>query len=390
MNAHAALILTDGGQGVYDTVADLTWVSNGNLLKAQADGYPGGPAAYFAAVIAASNGSVAEIPNAYDGYTGSYTLSASDFFPVQNNGGMTWWGAQAWVHYLNVTNYGGSNQWSLPSTVDANTSLMYPDGIGADPSPSTSQMAQLFYGNLGQVAKAPILNHHNANYSLFSNLQDNAYWSGTEYAANPGGAWTFATAGGLQNVPYKEGGAFAIAVSKGLVNTVNTTNTFVSSGRQLTVPLAQIGGAIYSNMVVTVDKIVSGPSGAMPQADTVDSYDPSNKQLTVPSVAFGGQTLYGVVGTVSGLVSIGSVRGADSFDGTYLTIPAVQLQGGGTYLNVVIVPGPILSIAGGMPQAVVDQYNLQNKQLLIPAVTYQGRVYTNVTITVATVLSVGK
>jgi hypothetical protein len=37
MNAHAALISTDGGLGVYDTTNNVTWTSNANLMATQAD-----------------------------------------------------------------------------------------------------------------------------------------------------------------------------------------------------------------------------------------------------------------------------------------------------------------------------------------------------------------
>jgi hypothetical protein len=133
---------------------------------------------------------------------------------------MDWWGAQAWVHYLDVTKYGGSNQWALPTTVDSSASVGYPNGTTGNPAQSSSQLAQLFYGGLGQGVGSSITTTHNANYSLFSNVQSNAYWSGTEYSADPGGAWGFSTPNGGQNYGYKYTGYYALAVSPGQVSAV--------------------------------------------------------------------------------------------------------------------------------------------------------------------------
>jgi len=158
MNARAALVSTDGGLGVYDNTNNVTWTSNANLIATQAAGYSGGASAFVSAIIFDSGGVIHDTPNVYDP-SGIYTLSAGDF--NTSVGWMDWWGAQAWVHYLDVTNYGGSNQWALPTTVDSSASGNFP------PAQSSSQMAQLFYGDLGQVAGSSITTTHNVSYSLF-------------------------------------------------------------------------------------------------------------------------------------------------------------------------------------------------------------------------------
>jgi hypothetical protein len=192
MNAHAGLVSADGRLGVYDTTNNVTWTSDANLMATQAASYSGGSAAFVSAVIADSGGVIHDTPSYYDP-SGTYTLSATDFNP--SNGTMTWWGAQAWVHYLDVTNYGGSNRWVLPTTVDSNASAGYPNGAAGNAAQSSSQLAQLFYGGLGQVAGASITTTHNGSYSLFSNVQDYGYWSGTEYSAGPYDAWTLGPTG---------------------------------------------------------------------------------------------------------------------------------------------------------------------------------------------------
>jgi hypothetical protein len=216
MTAHAQLVSTDGGLGVYDTTNNVTWTSNANLFATQAASYSGGAAAFVSAVIADSGGVIHDTPNTYDP-SGTYTLSAGDF--NTSTGTVDYWGARAWVNYLDATTYGGSNQWALPTTVDNNASAGYPNGGAGNPAQSSSQLAQLFYGGLGQVAGSSITTTHNANYSLFSNVQS-YYWSGTEYSANPNYAWYFYTNFGGQTSHYKNYANYALAVSPGQVSAV--------------------------------------------------------------------------------------------------------------------------------------------------------------------------
>jgi uncharacterized repeat protein (TIGR03803 family) len=157
------------------------------------------------------------------------------------------------------------------------------------------------------------------------------------------------------------------------------------AGGQLTLPTVLIGNANYSNMVVTLGHIVSGPSGSAP-IGAAATYDPATDQLTIPAVVAGSTTYYNVVITVGSLVSIGSVTGADLYNGAYLSIPVVQVLGGSTYDNVAITVAGIDGLARGMPSAAQDEYDPATNRLLIPAVVYADSVYTNVTITVGSLL----
>jgi hypothetical protein len=223
--AQAALVSTDGGLGVYDTTNNVTWTSDANLFATQAASYGGGAAALVNTIIADSGGVIHDTVSLLDP-SGTHTLTALDF--VTSTGQMDWWGAQAWVHYLDVTNYGGSNQWALPTTVDADSSQGFPNGSRAAgyAAQSSSQMAQLFYGGLGQVVNGPITTFHNSNYGLFSNLQNSAYWSGTEYSTQPALAWYFDTGDGYQDHYIfndngsKNSAGYALAVSPGQVSAV--------------------------------------------------------------------------------------------------------------------------------------------------------------------------
>ena len=146
MSAQAGLVSTDGGLGVYDTTNNVTWTSNANLFATQAASYSAGAAAFVSAVIADSGGVIHDTPNSYDP-SGTYTLSAGDF--NTSTGTVDYWGARAWVNFLDATNYGGSNHWALPTTVDNNASAGYPSGGAGDSAQSSSQLARLFYGGLG-------------------------------------------------------------------------------------------------------------------------------------------------------------------------------------------------------------------------------------------------
>ena len=192
LNAHAALTSTDGGLGVYDSGINATWTSDANLLGTWEAADP----SIISTIVTAE---AAAINTAY-----GYSLSAINDFGT--SGRVTWYGAQAYVDYLNKIDYGNSTQWALPTTVDSNSSFGYP-------SPSSSQLAELFYSELGGTAGGSIPTN-----SLFTNEQTYVYWSGTEYAANPYGAWGFNTVNGFQYDVSKGNQFYAWAVSPGQVS----------------------------------------------------------------------------------------------------------------------------------------------------------------------------
>ncbi len=157
---------------------------------------------------------------------------------------------------------------------------------------------------------------------------------------------------------------------------------------QLTISSLAIGDATYSNVVINVGEIISGPTGTAPNSNE-DRYNPVNGQLSVPLVTVGTSTYYNVVASVSGLVSVGSVAGTDVYNGTNLIIPSVQVAGGSIYTNVVVTVGTILNVGGGMPRNIRDVYDPTTKLLTVAAVSANGKVYTNATATVSGIVSVG-
>jgi len=88
------------------------------------------------------------------------------------------------------------------------------------------------------------------------------------------------------------------------------------------------------------------------------------------------------------LIAANLAHATDTFDGQYLTIPQVAV-GNTTYTNVIITVGSLVGVAGGTPTASFDTYDSATGLLTIPSVQVDGSTYTNVTITVGSVISVG-
>jgi ELWxxDGT repeat protein len=80
--------------------------------------------------------------------------------------------------------------------------------------------------------------------------------------------------------------------------------------------------------------------------------------------------------------------GADTYNGTSLSIPAVTI-GSASFANMVVTPANIVSVRGGPAAGSLDSYNPASTQLTIPAVTFGANSYTNVLITVRSLVSVG-
>ncbi len=192
--SQASLIARDGGM-VYDDVNNITWAADANLFATQAANNPN----LVDEIIAGNGGVIHDTPNPMSP-SGTYTLSTADF--NTNTGEMTFWGAQAWANNLTL---GGYTDWALPTTVPAVSGY----------NQTGSQMGNLFYTQLGGVEATYIYANHNANFNLFSNVQNYAYWSGSEYAPVPDLAWYFFTGNGSQTITSKNTQFYAWAVRPG-------------------------------------------------------------------------------------------------------------------------------------------------------------------------------
>ena len=78
----------------------------------------------------------------------------------------------------------------------------------------------------------------------------------------------------------------------------------------------------------------------------------------------------------------------DTYTNGQLSIPSVQV-GPNTYTNVVVTLGTIVSIGTGTPNGFIDTYNLTTGQLSIPSVIVGSTTYSNVVITIGSVVTTG-
>lgn len=171
LTAQASLIARSGDM-VYDTDLNITWLKDANYAR-----------------------------------TSNY----------DSDGRMTWSSANTWANDLV---YGGYDDWRLPTTIPA-LSVFNQTG---------SEMGHLFYSELGGIAFSSIGSVHDADYNLFSNIQNYAYWSGSEYAPDTSGAWGFATVNGGQYAPDKNVELYAWAVRSGDVAAPAQSNNVPEPG----------------------------------------------------------------------------------------------------------------------------------------------------------------
>lgn len=141
--ANAALLSRLGGQAVYDTDLDITWLANANLAASNTFGVAG----------------------------------------IDVDGSMDWHTANAWIAAMNAdggSGYLGFDDWRLPATYvpDPTCELMQAFGSYC----TASEM-----GHLRNIEGIEWSDY--APPSQFSNLQWGEYWSGTEYASDPSQAW---------------------------------------------------------------------------------------------------------------------------------------------------------------------------------------------------------
>ena len=203
-----ANLVAEGVNMVYDNTNNITWAADANLFQTQAASNP----LLVSQIIAANGGVIHDTFNTYDTPSngGSYTLTTADF--NTGTGTMTWWGAQAWANNLTL---GGVTGWILPTTANATDPNNYGFNI------TTSQLGDLFYNQLGGVTYSSITITHNANYNLFSNVQNYVLWLNNEYMYNLSGAWHFVTNYGSQySISNKDTQLYAWAVRPGDVAAV--------------------------------------------------------------------------------------------------------------------------------------------------------------------------
>jgi hypothetical protein len=176
--AQAALVASESRDTVYDTVNDLTWLSNANLAATKNFGVRG----------------------------------------INPDGSMSWTTAQNWIAAMNAANYLGSNRWSLPATKLPDTNCSQnPKSAAFGYDCIGSQMGSLYYNDLGGVRGSTIQLQHKANYDLFNNFQPYLYWSSTLWTPVRNSAFSFSFGNGFQGTNVFVNAMYAIAVAPGKI-----------------------------------------------------------------------------------------------------------------------------------------------------------------------------
>lgn len=216
--AQSALINRGGGM-IYDTTANITWLADMNYA-----------------------------------YTSGYTANGVEpRFAVGENviakdGRMGWTAAKDWADSLV---YGGYGDWRLPALnpLDTTCSYSYDPGGGFrlqfyGYNCTRGELSHLFALDLGIKANESVLNQGGdtaeqiANLGLFTNVQADFYWSGTEYGPDPYEAWRFDAYSGFQRSITKDVALYAVAVRSGDVTAT------VPEPRTLVLVLTVMGGAM--------------------------------------------------------------------------------------------------------------------------------------------------
>jgi len=176
------------GVAVLDTDQNVYWTLDANLLNTLEGTTTASYNALVTTIIAANGGSVADSPDYFDKGSKKHTLTAADFQP----GGLAdYWGALAFVKYLNSIYYGGSGKWTLPE-VGNDTSLGY--------SQTGDAYGALFYNELGGIATGPMPSGPflHVQTAVDDSGDYSAYWFVSTYAPNANYAWNFCSSNGFQ------------------------------------------------------------------------------------------------------------------------------------------------------------------------------------------------
>ena len=193
----ATLFSRLGGQAVYDSDLDITWIANANLAITNQFG------------LSLSGAVNDDTPNT-----------------IGSTGRMTWNNAQAWIAGMNAANYLGFNDWRLPTTSSIDPSCSNQDtdfGYSDGDNCTGSEMGHLFYNELGGSAGQSIATSGDPDLALFSNIQtslpaNNPYWSSEATFYNqpiPTSAWDFFFIAGSQGLGSKTNNIFAWPVRSG-------------------------------------------------------------------------------------------------------------------------------------------------------------------------------
>jgi hypothetical protein len=239
--AEAALQDRGGGM-IYDDGLNVTWTQNARLFAAQLATNPN-----------LVNDIMAVTPTINDPFWGPHAIGADDFQTVNDSNGhvgmMTWFGAKAWVNWLNSKSYGGHTDWRLPNVEAVNGSAFVygpaSGGLGFDGTvdlgysikSKSAELAYLYYVSLGNNpgfdSNGVAVDPGPLQPGPFANLARDTFWYGTDYALDPSNiaaAWVFGFGDGIQ--------AFADKPNKSDVWPVHPGDSSGSATPTPTIPVA--------------------------------------------------------------------------------------------------------------------------------------------------------
>jgi hypothetical protein len=156
VSANAALVSRLGGQAVYDTDLNVTWLADANYAMTS-------------------------------GYIGTIATLAGD-------GRMDWNQAVTWAAQLTYAGYADWRLTTVPQvdpTCSQTTSFPTGGSYSNGNNCTGNEMGHLFYNELGVAAGSSILSSASPDLSLFTNIKYFNYWSGSEFSLNPAAAWFF-------------------------------------------------------------------------------------------------------------------------------------------------------------------------------------------------------
>lgn len=202
---------SNGVDLVYSSVSDVTWTKDANLLGTMMaeQGYT-----TIVNAIIALTPIIYNDPDLFDPFVHYHSLSAVDF-KSDDLGRTSWYGALAFVNYLNDKNYGGSSEWRLPTTkrVIFNPTDALTIANGIDPG---EEYAELSFSELRGEFNQPIVDQNN----IFYNDKAYFYWTGSEYWL-PNSVYSFDMTNGIQSNYRKVSNLFyAWAISPGQISAV--------------------------------------------------------------------------------------------------------------------------------------------------------------------------
>jgi hypothetical protein len=154
--------LSNGHEGVYDDVLDITWLADANSAGAQ----------------------------------------------------LNWNAAEDFVTNLNSTSHLGVTAWRQPTA-----SNCIGNNCGNAASDTDDELGYQFFQNFGATAGSNITSGTNStNLALFSNVQNDFYWTGFDNGGSTL-AYYFTTASGTQSTFFKSNESYVWAVTDGMAGT---------------------------------------------------------------------------------------------------------------------------------------------------------------------------